>query len=67
MNINDDLADALRESNESKPWRDIWSAGHGVGSIDDIPHVSDMIERMRDEYQAAISAQVERAKAFADK
>ena len=67
LNINDELADALRESNESKPWRDIWSAGHGVGGIDDIPHVSDMIERMRDEYQAAISAQVERAKAFADK
>ncbi len=66
LNINDELNDALRESNDHKPWRDIWSAGHGVGSIDDIPYVADMVERMRDEYQAASAAQAERAKTFAD-
>lgn len=38
---------------EAKAWRDIWGAGQGVGSIDDIPAVGDLVERMAQEYQAA--------------
>lgn len=38
---------------ELKAWRDIWSAGHGVGTIDDVPAVADLIARMKREYQAA--------------
>ena len=35
------------------PWRDIWSAGQGVGSIDDIPSVAELVERLKKEYRAA--------------
>jgi nitronate monooxygenase len=35
----------------SKAWRDIWSAGQGVGAIGDIPGVSELIGRMRKDYE----------------
>ncbi|QEH76864.1 nitronate monooxygenase [Sphingomonas sp. C8-2] len=37
----------------TKPWRDVWSAGHGVGSIDDIPPAAELIARLRAGYVAA--------------
>ena len=64
LNINDELGEALRESNDSKPWRDIWSAGHGVGAVEDIPHVADLVERMIDDYHGATLAQMERAQSY---
>jgi nitronate monooxygenase len=39
-----------------KPWRDIWSAGHGVGLIEDAPAVGELVERMRAEYDGAALA-----------
>ncbi len=36
-----------------KAWRDIWSAGQGVGSIHDIPTVAELVARMRMEYEEA--------------
>ena len=41
-------------ADEVKAWKDVWSAGHGVGGIDDIPNVSDLVSRLRAEYLAAI-------------
>lgn len=38
---------------DAKAWRDIWSAGHGVGSIHDVPSVGELVARLRDEYDAA--------------
>jgi nitronate monooxygenase len=39
-----------------KRWRDIWSAGQGVGSIHDLPTVAELVERMGGEFgQAADS------------
>jgi nitronate monooxygenase len=38
---------------ERKPWRDIWGAGHGVGSIDAISSVSRIVERLEHESHAA--------------
>ncbi|HEX7821736.1 MAG TPA: nitronate monooxygenase [Sphingobium sp.] len=35
------------------PWRDIWSGGQGIGLIEDIPSVADLVERLRREYVAA--------------
>jgi nitronate monooxygenase len=35
------------------PWRDIWSAGHAVGLIEDIPSVEELVRRLRDEYEYA--------------
>ena len=40
---------------EAKAWRQIWSAGHGVGDIHDIPPVADLCRRLAREYQAAIA------------
>jgi nitronate monooxygenase len=36
-----------------RPWRDIWSAGQGVGSIDDMPPVAGLIARFELEFNAA--------------
>jgi len=59
----DDLPDGdLRTMNfgsgggsKAKAWRDIWGAGQGVGTIDDIPSVADLVARMEDEYRGAAS------------
>jgi len=39
---------------EAKTWKNIWSAGHGAGSISDIPTVEELIARLDSEYQAAV-------------
>jgi nitronate monooxygenase len=38
---------------EAKAWRDIWGAGQGVGSIDEILPAGDLVMRMEQEYLAA--------------
>ena len=38
---------------EAKVWKDIWSAGHGVGAIDDVPSVAELVARLKAEYAAA--------------
>jgi len=45
-------------------WKDIWSAGQGVGSIDDIPHVKDLIHNMKKEYVQAVTQQADQSKKF---
>lgn len=35
------------------PWRDIWSGGQGIGLIHDLPTVSELVCRLRAEYDAA--------------
>ena len=60
VDIDKELAEALtEESNSFKAWRDIWSAGHGVGSIDDIPSVAELVARLHAEYHNACVAQQE--------
>jgi nitronate monooxygenase len=62
LDINAELGDALTQSGTSKPWRDIWSAGHGVGAITDIPDVEALVNRMITEYQSASAAYFNRLK-----
>jgi nitronate monooxygenase len=38
----------------AKPWKDIWSAGQGVGGIDDVPTVAELHRRLLDDYRAAV-------------
>ena len=38
---------------KAKAWRDIWSAGQGVGTIHDIPTAKELILRMEAEYREA--------------
>lgn len=38
---------------KAKAWRDIWGAGQGVGLMDDVPTVAEMVARLEREYVAA--------------
>jgi nitronate monooxygenase len=40
-------------ADEAKAWRDVWSAGHGVANIHDIPSVDELCARLAAEYRAA--------------
>jgi len=51
---------ATRLFGNIKRWRDIWSAGHGVGSIHDIPTTAHLIDRMEREFLDA-TARLRRA------
>ncbi len=54
--------DALPESDKSKmnfgsdkakAWKDIWGAGQGVGLMDDVPSVAELVARLKREYDEA--------------
>ncbi|AQP43743.1 NAD(P)H-dependent flavin oxidoreductase [Tessaracoccus flavus] len=49
-----DPAGPPAESEDVKAWRDVWSAGHGVAAIDDVPSVAELVDRLRREYDGAI-------------
>jgi nitronate monooxygenase len=38
---------------EARTWRDIWSAGHGIATIHDVPSVAELVERLSAQYRAA--------------
>lgn len=40
-------------SGRTKAWKDIWGAGQGVGNIDDVPLVRELVARLRKEYETA--------------
>jgi len=45
-----------RANDGAKAWRDIWGAGQGVGTIDDVPATAALIERLKSEFQTAREA-----------
>jgi nitronate monooxygenase len=40
---------------EARVWKTIWSAGHGVGTIRDIPPTAELCERLIAEYKEAVA------------
>lgn len=42
------------DSSDRKAWRDIWSAGQGVGSIDEVLSAAKLVDKLADEYHHAI-------------
>ncbi len=40
-------------SDRVKPWRDVWGAGQGVGTIRDVPRTAELVARLAQEYAAA--------------
>lgn len=42
---------------EAKAWKTIWSAGQGVTSIKDCPHVSELISDLKSEFIDSIQEQ----------
>jgi nitronate monooxygenase len=49
-------AHKLDLGNEARAWTTVWSAGQGVGSIDDLPSVRELCDRLATEYAAARAA-----------
>ncbi|MGE4372611.1 MAG: NAD(P)H-dependent flavin oxidoreductase [Xanthobacter sp.] len=47
---------ALDMSNEARAWKTVWSAGQGVGAIQDIPPVRELCARLVEEYRTAMHA-----------
>jgi len=50
---------------ESKAWKNIWSAGQGVGGIADSPTTAQLVERFQHEYREAIEQMTGRLSAAA--
>jgi nitronate monooxygenase len=46
--------DSMQRETKSKAWKDIWSAGHGVGAIDKIETTAAIINRLVAEYNEAL-------------
>ena len=40
----------------AKAWKDIWGAGQGVGTIDDVLTAGELITRLKQEYRSAKTA-----------
>lgn len=49
---------------EAKAWKTIWSAGQGVTSINDVLSVQHLVQQMKQEFIASISALQEMAKRY---
>ncbi len=43
-------------STRVKPWKDVWGAGQGVGSIDSVASTADIVARLRKEYAQALAS-----------
>jgi nitronate monooxygenase len=55
----DNLPEFNRElhlgSSEKRAWKNIWSAGQGVGAIHDVPSTAELVTRLRREYAEALA------------
>jgi nitronate monooxygenase len=54
-NLQSSVKMHISAEGETKAWKDVWSAGQGVGSIHDIPTTADLCGRLIAEYREAIS------------
>lgn len=53
LDISKDINAAERDKPSAKRWKDIWSAGHSVSGVSDVPTVAELIARTRAEYEGA--------------
>lgn len=53
IDISKDINAAERDRPDAKRWKDIWSAGHSVSGIADVPPVAALVDRTAAEYEAA--------------
>ena len=45
------------EKAETKAWKTIWSAGQGVASINDVPSIKKLVDKLKIEFLEAIENQ----------
>ena len=50
------LLDSADLDQDREAWKDLWSAGHGVGSIDSVLSTEELVAQLKQEYLAAIEA-----------
>jgi nitronate monooxygenase len=48
--------DANGERNKPKAWKEIWGSGQGIGSVDKVMPVAELVARFKSEYEAAADA-----------
>lgn len=59
IDVAKDIDRGARETAEAsggRRWKDIWSAGHSVSGVSDVPSVAGLVARTRREYDAARAA-----------
>ncbi len=55
-NLPEGEASAMNLSATTKAWRDIWGCGQGIGAVHEIQTATDLVERLSQEYRAALKA-----------
>lgn len=53
--------DSMKNETSAKAWKEIWSAGHGVGAITKISSAADIISELEEEYNEAVQKLKEQA------
>lgn len=48
----------MSSEQEFKVWKELWSAGHGVGGIHDVPSTAELCQRLISEYREALNPPV---------
>ncbi len=48
--------DASGERNKPKAWKEIWGSGQGIGTVDKVMPVAELVARFKSEYEAAADA-----------
>ncbi|HTE15751.1 MAG TPA: nitronate monooxygenase, partial [Burkholderiales bacterium] len=51
--LNDAPGQYRNREERPKTWKEIWGAGQGVGNIDDVPGVAELVDRLEKEYLEA--------------
>ncbi|UCV27147.1 NAD(P)H-dependent flavin oxidoreductase [Ferribacterium limneticum] len=54
--VKDKSAMSFGGARDAKAWKDIWGAGQGVGTIDDVMPTVELVARLKQEYRAAKTA-----------
>ena len=54
-NLQSSVKLTISSEAEAKAWKDVWSAGQGVGNIHDIPSAAELCQRLANEYREAIA------------
>lgn len=54
--INAAERDKLSKEPNAKRWKDIWSAGHSVSGVDDVPSAAELVARTAAEYDTAVQS-----------
>ncbi|WP_028995821.1 NAD(P)H-dependent flavin oxidoreductase [Azonexus hydrophilus] len=54
--VKDKSAMSFGGARDAKAWKDIWGAGQGVGTIDEVMPTAELVARLRQEYRSAKAA-----------